>query len=195
MTFILRALPALALSVVAVQASEWRIDPAHSTASFGVKHMMVSTVHGSFSGLKGTVKYDSGNLSGSTVNLTIDASTIDTRNEKRDSDLKSAEFFDIQKYPTITFVSNKVVPVSPGKFKLVGDMTMHGVTKQVTFDVAGPQLPVKDQKGNLHSGATATTTIDRTDFGLVWNRVLEGGGLTVGDEVDLTVEVELVEVK
>ena len=194
-TLILRALSASAISLASLQAADWTVDPAHSQASFAVRHMMVSTVRGSFSGLKGTVVYDPENPAASKVNLTIDVSTIDTRNEKRDADLKSAEFFDAGKYPTITFTASKVSPGSPGKFKLAGDMTMHGVTKQVTFDVSGPELPVKDGKGRLHSGATATTKIDRTAFGLVWNRLLEGGGVTVGDEVDLTVEVELIQSK
>jgi polyisoprenoid-binding protein YceI len=176
-------------------AAQWNIDPGHSSASFAVKHMMVSTVHGSFSGLKGTVDYDPGNLAGATVNLTIDATTVDTRNENRDKDLKSPNFFDIEKYPTITFVSKRVVPGSAGKFQLVGDMTIHGVTKEVTFNVEGPASPVKDPKGNLHSGATATTTVNRKDFGLTWNKTLEGGGVMVGDDVDVTVEVELVQMK
>jgi polyisoprenoid-binding protein YceI len=176
-------------------AAQWTIDPAHSSASFAVKHMMVSTVHGSFSGLKGTVDYDSADMPGSKTTLTIDATTVDTRNENRDKDLKGPNFFDIAKFPTITFVSKRIVPVSAGKFQLVGDMTMHGVTKEVTFDVEGPALPVKDARGNMHSGATASTKLDRKDFGLVWNKTLDNGGAMVGDNVDVTVEVELVQAK
>lgn len=193
MTSFSRALGALALSAALSQGAEWTVDPNHSAASFAVKHLMVSTVHGSFNSLKGTVDYDPSNLNASKANLTIDVASIDTRNERRDKHLKSADFFDVEKFPTITFVSKKVVPESEGKFKLVGDMTMHGVTKEVTFEVAGPEKPIKDGKGTLHSGATATAKIDRKNFGLVWNRAIEGGGVTVSDEVNLTVEVELTQ--
>jgi len=175
--------------------AEWKIDPNHSTAGFAVRHMMVSTVHGSFSGLKGTVDYDPANLEGSKANLTIDSSTVDTRNENRDKDLRSPKFFDVEKYPTITFVSKRVVSQGQGKFQLVGDMTMHGVTKEVTFAVEGPMPAVKDAKGNLHSGASATAKINRKDFGLTWSGPLEGGGVTVGDEVELTVEIEMTQAK
>jgi polyisoprenoid-binding protein YceI len=177
-------------------AAEWKVDPNHSTAAFAIRHMMVSTVHGSFSGLKGTVDYDPANLDASKANLTIDATTVDTRNENRDKDLRSAKFFDVEKYPTITFVSKRVIPQGQGKFQLVGDMTMHGVTKEVTFQVEGPVPAVKDPKGNLHSGATATAKINRKDFGLTWSGgALEGGGVTVGDEVELTVEIEMTQAK
>lgn len=176
-------------------AGDWTVDPAHSSASFAVKHMMVSTVHGSFSGVKGTVQYDPSNLAASKADLTIDATSVDTRNDNRDKDLKSPNFFDVAKYPTITFVSKRVVPESSGKFQLVGDMTLHGITKTVTFEVEGPAAPVKDGKGNLHSGATATATINRKDFGLMWNKDLDGGGVMVGDDIALTVEVELVQPK
>jgi len=186
-SFLIFLLPALSL------AAEWKIDPNHSTASFAVRHMMVTTVHGNFSGLAGTVDYDPADLKAAKANLTINAATIDTRNERRDADLKGPNFFDVEKFPTITFVSKRVVPQSSGKFQLVGDMTMHGVTKEVTFQVEGPLPAVKDAKGALHSGASATTRINRKDFGLMWNRALEGGGLTVADEVDLTVEVELIQ--
>jgi polyisoprenoid-binding protein YceI len=187
--FLIFLLPALA------SAAEWKVDPNHSSASFAVRHMMVSIVHGTFSGLAGTVDFDPGDLKTAKANLTIDAATVDTRNERRDNDLKSPNFFDVQKFPTITFVSKRVVPQSNGKFQLVGDMTMHGVTKEVTWQVEGPLPAVKDAKGGLHSGATATTRINRKDFGLMWNRALEGGGVTVADDVDLTVEVELLQSK
>lgn len=176
-------------------AAEWKVDPNHSTAGFAVRHMMVSTVRGSFSGPKGTVDYDPANLDASKANLTIDATTVDTRNENRDKDLRSAKFFDVEKYPTITFVSKRVIPQGQGKFQLLGDMTMHGVTKEVTFAVEGPMPAVKDAKGNLHSGATATAKINRKDFGLTWSGPLEGGGVTVGDEVELTVEIEMTQAK
>jgi len=167
----------------------------HSQASFAVKHMMVSTVHGSFNGVKGTVDYDPAHPEAAKADLTINATSVDTRNEMRDKDLKSDNFFDVAKYPTITFVSKKVETAGHGKLKISGDMTIHGVTKPVTWLVDGPAAPVKDPKGNLHSGATATTTVNRKDFGLVWNKTLDGGGVMVGEEVDLMVEVELVEKK
>ena len=178
-----------------LSAAEWRVDGAHSSASFAVKHMMVSTVRGSFSGLKGSVDYDPANLSGAKANLTIDAKTVDSHNEMRDKDLRSDNFFDVEKYPEIKFVSKRVVAGSGKAFQLVGDLTIHGVTKEVTFQVEGPEPAVKDGKGNLHSGATATTKINRKDFGLVWNKALDGGGVMVSDDVDLTVEVELVQQK
>jgi polyisoprenoid-binding protein YceI len=176
-------------------AAQWNVDPNHSSASFKVRHMMVSTVHGSFAGLKGTVEYDPADLSAAKAELTIDATTVDTRNENRDKDLRSPNFFDVTKYPSITFASKRIVVQSSGKFQLLGDMTLHGVTKEVAFDVEGPSTPMKDGKGNLHSGATATAKVNRKDFGLVWNRAVEGGGVLVGDDVDITVEVELVQQK
>src|SRR6476469_275659 len=182
-------LPLLSLS------AEWKVDPNHSTAAFAVRHMMVSTVRGSFSGIKGTVEYDPANLDASKANLTIDTTTVDTRNENRDKDLRSAKFFDVEKYPTITFVSKRVIPQGQGKFQLVGDMSMHGVTKEVTFSVEGPMPAVKDGKGNLHSGASATAKVNRKDVGLTWNGPLEGGGVTVGDEVEMTVEIEMIQAK
>lgn len=175
--------------------AEWKIDGAHSSASFAVKHMMVSTVRGSFSGLKGTVDYDPANLNAAKANLIIDAKTVDTRNEMRDKDLRSPNFFDVEKYPEISFVSKKVAPGSGKSFQLIGDLTMHGVTKEVAFQIEGPESPIKDGKGNLHSGATGTAHINRKDFGLVWNKNLDGGGVMVSDDVDLTIEVEMVQQK
>ena len=122
-------------------AAQWNVDPNHSSASFKVRHMMVSTVHGSFASLKGTVEYDPADLAASKANLVIDANTVDTRNENRDKDLRSPNFFDVLKFPTITFASKRIVPGSQGKFQLIGDMTIHGVTKEVTFDVEGPSRP------------------------------------------------------
>jgi polyisoprenoid-binding protein YceI len=176
-------------------AAEWTVDPMHSQATFAVKHMMVSTVHGSFNGLKGTVEYDPAHPDASKADLTIDATTLDTRNDMRDKDLKGDHFFDTAKFPAITFVSTKVETAGQGKLKITGDMTLHGVTKQVTWLVDGPAQAVKDPRGTLHSGATATTSINRKDFGLTWNKTLDGGGVMVSDAVDLEVEVELVEKK
>src|SRR5690348_15315757 len=185
----------LAAASASAFASQWTVDPAHSSASFAVTHMMVSKVHGSFTGLKGAVDYDPANASAAKVQFTIDAATIDSRNDRRDQDLKGPNFLDVQKYPTITFVSKRVKMDQPGKFQLIGDITIHGVTKEVTFDVEGPTPPVKDMRGNLHVGGSATTRLNRKDFGLVWNKNLDGGGVLVGDDVDITVEADLVEQK
>jgi polyisoprenoid-binding protein YceI len=188
--------PLLFVAVGAIcSGAQWTVDPMHSQANFAVKHMMVSTVRGSFNGLKGTVDYDPDQPNASKADLSIDATTLDTRNDMRDKDLKSDHFFDVAKFPTITFVSTKVEAASGGKLKLVGDMTLHGVTKEATWLVEAPAASVKDAKGNRHSGATASTTINRKDFGLTWNKALDGGGVMVSDEVELSVEVELVEKK
>lgn len=177
-----------------VFASEWKMDPAHSSASFGVKHMMVSTVHGSFNKLTGTVSYDPANPGATNVNVTIDASTVNTRDDDRDKDLKSPNFFDVAKYPRMSFVSKKAV-FSNGKVELTGDLTIHGVTKETTFHVEGPTPPIKDPWGNTRVGASATTRINRKDFGLTWNKTTDAGGVVVGDDVDLELEVELVAAK
>ena len=176
-------------------ASQWTVDPAHSSATFAVKHMMVSTVRGSFTGIKGIVDYDPANPSATKTSFTIDAATVDTRNEDRDKDLKGENFFDVRKYPTITFVSKRLRQEGPGKLQLVGDITIHGVTKEVAFEVNGPTPPVKDMRGTLHVGGSATTTLNRKDFGLIWNKNLDGGGVMVGDDVDITVDVDLVQQK
>jgi polyisoprenoid-binding protein YceI len=171
------------------------IDSSHSSAQFSVKHLMVSNVKGQFSKITGTVHYDPQNAGASKVEATIDASTVDTREAKRDAHLKTADFFDIEKFPTMRFVSKRVMPASPGKLKLLGDLTMHGVTREVTLDVDGPTPEIKDQRGGMRAGASATTKINRKDFGLTWNRVLEAGGVTVGDEVLITIDVELIRKK
>jgi polyisoprenoid-binding protein YceI len=169
----------------------WRIDTLHSSAQFAVRHMMVSTVRGHFGTVKGTVVWDAANPARSSVNAVVDTSTVNTGQPKRDADLKGRDFFEVDKYPTITFQSTKIEPSGTGKLKVTGNMTMRGVTKPVTFDVEGPMPPVKAQNG-LRSGATGTAVIKRSDFGLTWNRVLEAGGVTVGDEVTITVDLELI---
>ena len=172
------------------QAVQYEIDPVHSSAQFSVRHMMVSNVRGEFAKLSGTVVYDPKNLKASSVEATIDATSINTHEPKRDEDLKSADFFDVAKYPTLTFKSKQVEKAGEGKLRVTGDLTMHGVTKEVVLEVEGPTPEVKIGK-NMKSGASATTTINRTDFGIVWNRVLEGGGVMVGDEVKITLEIEM----
>jgi len=173
------------------QAITYTIDPAHSTAEFKVRHMMVANVKGHFSGITGTVVFDPGAPETSRVEATIDARTIQTRDEQRDAHLKSADFLDVEKYPTITFVSKKITG-SDGEGKVTGDLTIHGVTKEVTLEVEGPTPEVKDPWGNVKMGASAATKVNRKDFGLVWNVALETGGVLVGDAIAITLELELL---
>jgi polyisoprenoid-binding protein YceI len=173
------------------QAVTYTIDPTHSTAEFKVRHLMVANVRGHFSGVTGTVVVDPGAPQNSRVDATIDASTVHTRDEQRDTHLKSADFLDVEKHPTITFVSKKITGAD-GEWKVTGDLNIHGVTKEVTLDVEGPSPEVKDPWGNVKTGATATTKISRKDFGMVFNMALETGGVMVGDEVTITLELELL---
>ena len=179
-------------TIASAQNNSWTIDPNHSSAQFTVRHMMISNVKGTFSKVTGSVQYDSADPSKSAIDATIDVSTVNTNQEGRDKDLRSANFFDAEKYPTMTFKSKKIDVVGPGKLKMTGDLTIHGVTKEVTFDVDGPSAPIKDQQGNMHTGAEATTKINRKDFGLQYNRMIESGGAMVGDDVQITLDVELV---
>ncbi len=173
--------------------SAWTIDSAHSAAQFSVRHMMVSNVRGEFGKLSGTAVYDPANPGAASVEATIDATTISTREPRRDEHLKSPDFFDTAKYPTITFKSKKVEPVGEGHLKVTGDLTMKGVTKEVILDVTGLNAQVKDQRGTARVGASATTRLNRKDFGVSWNRALDSGGVVVGDEVDVILDVELVQ--
>ncbi len=186
------ALLILFATAAAAQAAPWQIDPAHSAAQFAVRHMMVSTIHGAFSKVSGVVSYDEKNPANSSVEVTVDVSSVDTRVPQRDADLRSERFFDVSKYPTMTFRSKRITPAGDGRFKMTGDLTIHGVTREVTFDVEGPTPAVKDPRGNLRRGASATTKINRKDFGIAYNAALEGGGLVVGDEVAISIDVELV---
>ena len=184
---------ATALSLPAAAAnSNWQIDPAHSSAQFAVRHMAISTVRGAFSKVTGTVALDDKDVTKSTVNVTIDVTTVDTREPDRDNDLRSDKFFDVAHYPSITFKSKKVDQVAPGKLKVTGDLTIRGTTKEVVLDVDGPTAPIKDPWGNTRAAATATTKINRQDFGVKWNATLDSGGVVVGDEVSITIDVELV---
>lgn len=180
------ALPALAL------AASWNIDPDHSNIGFKVRHLMVSNVKGSFEKVSGTVDINDKDITKSKVEVTIDTASINTNVQKRDEHLRSADFFDVTKFPTMTFVSKKVAKVGKDKLKVTGDLTLHGVTKEVVLDVEGPAKEIKDPWGNQRRGASATTKINRKDFGLVWNKALETGGVAVGEEVLITLEVELI---
>lgn len=183
----------LAAAPALVHAAEYEIDPAHSSASFTVKHMMVSNVRGEFRKVEGKASWSRPDLSDASVDVTIDASSIDTRDAKRDAHLKSADFFDVQKFPTLTFKSKKVEKgKEAGHVTLVGDLTIHGVTKQVAFDVTGPSPEMKAPWGQIRVGAEARAKINRKDFGLTWNKALEAGGVLVGDDVNIDFAVELV---
>jgi polyisoprenoid-binding protein YceI len=172
-------------------ATVYDIDPAHSSAHFSVRHMMISNVKGEFGKVSGTVAFDRDNPSASKIDVTIDAASLHTRDEQRDAHLKSADFLDVAVYPEIRFVSHRVEAEGPGVHRVTGDLTIHGVTKDVTLQVDGPTPEVKDPWGNTKAGATATVKIHRKDFGLVWNAALETGGVLVGDDVSINLEVEL----
>jgi polyisoprenoid-binding protein YceI len=170
----------------------WNLDPAHSAAEFKVKHMMISNIKGSFRALSGVLNLDEADVTGSSVEAFLPVATLSTGDEQRDGHLKSADFFDAEKFPTITFKSNEVKRTGEGEYAVTGDLTLRGVTKPVTFAVEGPSAPGKDPWGNLRIGLTATTRINRKDFGLTWNSALEAGGVLVGDEVGLTLDVQFI---
>jgi polyisoprenoid-binding protein YceI len=169
----------------------YKIDPAHSNAGFKIRHLMVANVRGEFPGLNGTIVFDHANPANSTVEADIDVKSLTTRDEQRDAHLKSADFFDVEKYPTMHFVSRKVAANGGGELKVAGDLTIHGVTRPVTLDVDGPTPEVKDPWGNVKAGITATTKINRKEFGLTWNVALETGGVLVGEDVQIQIEAEL----
>ena len=174
-----------------MSAAKYQIDSTHSSASFSIKHMMIAKVHGGFEKLSGSLTYDAQNPSASKIEVIIDASTINTREAQRDTHLKSADFFDVEKFPTLTFVSKKVEG-SGDDLKVTGDLTIKGITKEVVLAVEGPSAEMKDPYGNLKIGASATTKIKRKEFGLTWNAALEAGGVLVGDDVNITLEVQFV---
>lgn len=174
------------------QVSTWNIDPVHSVAEFKVKHMMISNVKGQFTALSGVLTLDEANVEGSRIEATIDATSINTREPQRDAHLKSADFFDVDKFPTLTFQSTRVKSTGDGELAAGGDLTIHGVTRPVVFQVEGPTAPAKDPWGNTRIGLSATTKINRKDFGLTWNSALETGGILVGDEVTITLDVQFV---
>jgi polyisoprenoid-binding protein YceI len=170
----------------------WKLDPAHSSAEFKVKHMMISNVKGTFTGLTGTLTEHTGDSSLSSVEASFDVSTVNTHDAQRDGHLKSADFFDAEKYPTMTFKSTKVEQKGEAEYRVTGDLTIHGVTKPVTLVVEGPTQPAKDPWGNTRIGISATTKINRKDFGLNWNAALETGGFLVGEDVHITVEAQFI---
>jgi polyisoprenoid-binding protein YceI len=172
--------------------STWNLDPAHSAAEFKVKHMMISNVKGHFAKLSGKLTLDESDLTKSGVEASIEAASIDTREAQRDAHLKSADFFDVEKFPTLSFKSSRITRVHEGELAVEGDLTIHGVTRKVVFKAEGPTPPAKDPWGNTRVAISATTKINRKDFGLTWNAALETGGILVGDEVSITLDVEFV---
>src|SRR3954447_3775550 len=170
-------------AATASQAAIYEIDPAHSRAHFKVRHLMVSNVRGEFSRVSGSVIYDPSDLSKSKIEAVIEASTISTSEVQRDEHLKSPDFLDVAKYPTITFVSKSIKRTDPDTLKAVGDLTIHGVTHEATLEIEGPTDEVKDPWGNTKAGASAKTKINRKDFSLTWNQALETGGVLVGEDI------------
>jgi polyisoprenoid-binding protein YceI len=180
------ALPSLA------HAASYEIDPVHSSAQFAVKHMMISTVRGEFTKLSGTAVIDDKDLAKANISATIEAGSISTRIEKRDEHLRSPDFLDSAKFSSITFKSTEVKKAGEGKYKVTGNLTLHGVSKSVVLDVEAPTTELKDPYGNVKRGAVATTTINRKDFGLTWNKALEAGGVMVGENIQITIDLQLV---
>lgn len=179
---------ALALTAsAAAQATTWQIDPNHTAAQFSVRHLDISTVRGAFTKVSGSVTYDPANPSKTVIDVTIDASSVDTRVEMRDNDLRSPNFFNAAKFPTLTFKSKHTEANGAGKLNVTGDLTIHGVTKEVVLHVEGPSLPMKDPRGNLHMGASAATKINRQDFGVSADKGM------VGDDISIMIDVELVQ--
>jgi polyisoprenoid-binding protein YceI len=171
----------------------WEIDPAHSSAQFSARHMMISNVKGEFTKVTGRVDFDGENIERSSIDASVDVNSISTREAARDAHLKSADFFDAEKFPVRTFKSKRVEKDSRGDINLLGDLTIRGTTREVTFALEGPTPAVKDPWGNVRRGASASTKINRKDFGLTWNAALETGGVLVGDEVSISLDVELIQ--
>lgn len=173
-------------AVALAQTDTWQLDPNHSAAQFAVRHLGISTVRGAFSKVTGTVQYDPAHPEQTVIDATIEANSVDTRVEMRDKDLRSPNFFDVEKYPTITFKSKKVDSPAAGKLNVTGDLTIHGVTKEVMLRVDGPAAPIKDPRGNQHMGASASTEVNRKDFGV------NGAPAAVGDNIAITLDIEMV---
>jgi len=181
------------LTAPEVKTTTWNIDPVHSHAQFKVKHMMIANVKGEFTGVQGALTLDPSDITKSRVEATIDATTINTREPQRDAHLKSADFFDVEKFPTLSFKSTAIARSAEAELAVTGDLTIHGVTRRVVFEVEGPSVPMKDPWGSTRLGLSATTRINRKDFGLTWNAALETGGILVGDDVTITLDIEFVQ--
>jgi len=174
------------------QESNWRIDPLHSGAHFSVRHMMISTVRGEFTGVTGSVTYDPKDPARDAVDATIDCSTVNTGVAKRDAQLKTADFFDVAHYPTMKFKSRRVEKAGDGKLKITGDLTINATTQEVVLDVEGPTASIRDPRGNEKIGLEASTQISRKKFGIIWNETMESGGIAVADEVSISLDLELI---
>jgi polyisoprenoid-binding protein YceI len=179
-------------TTAATTTTTWNIDPAHSVAEFKVKHMMIANVKGQFAKITGTLTLDESDLADSHIEALIEAASIETRDAQRDAHLKSADFLDVEKFPTLLFKSTRISLVRDGELAVEGDLTIRGVTRKVLFSVEGPTPPMKDPWGNTRVAVSATTKINRKDFGLTWNAALETGGILVGDEVTITLDVEFL---
>ncbi|BCR04348.1 polyisoprenoid-binding protein [Desulfuromonas versatilis] len=176
-------------------AATWNIDPDHSNAQFKVQHMVITYVRGNFPDVQGTVVLDDQDITKSKVDVSITAASLDTNVEKRDNHLKSPDFFDVEKYPALTFKSKSVESNGNGELKVLGDLTIRGITREVELQVSGPTQSITDPWGNTRKGAQATAKVNRKDFGMTWNKTLDTGGLVVGDDVEISIEVELIEQK
>jgi polyisoprenoid-binding protein YceI len=181
-----------ALATPQTATTTWNIDPAHAVAEFKVKHMMISNVKGQFGKVTGTLTLDETDLTKSKATASLEASSIETRDAQRDAHLKSADFLHVEKFPSLSFSSTRISLVRDGELAVEGDLTIRGVTRKVVFNVEGPTPPTKDPWGNTRVGVSATTRINRKDYGLTWNAALETGGILVGDEVTITLEVEFI---
>jgi polyisoprenoid-binding protein YceI len=175
---------------VGAEPATWSVDPAHSSVGFSIRHLMISNVRGEFGDFTVQVTGDPANPGAAKVTATIQAASVNTRDEKRDAHLRNPDFLDVATHPTITFESTKIESAGPGKTKVTGNLTLHGVTKEVVLDVVGPTAVITDPWGNAKAGATATTTLSRKDFGITWSKTMDGGGLVVGDEIEVTIELE-----
>jgi len=181
------------LTAPQVATTTWKLDPAHTVAEFKVKHMMISNVKGHFAKVSGTLDLNPSDPSQSRVEAVIDAASIETRDPQRDAHLKSPDFFDVEKFPTLAFKSSRVSPAGNGELSVEGDLTIHGITRKVNFAVEGPTAPAKDPWGNSRVAVSATTKINRKDFDLTYNAVLETGGILVGEEVTITLEAQFIQ--
>jgi polyisoprenoid-binding protein YceI len=179
-------------TTTATAVTTWNIDPVHSVAEFKVKHMMISNVKGQFTGISGVLSLDEADITKSSIEATIDAASVNTRDAQRDGHLKSADFFDVETFPTLGFKSTHVARTADGELAIDGELSIHGVTRKATFAVEGPSAPGKDPWGNTRIGLSATTKINRKDFGLTWNSALETGGVLVGEEITITLDVQFV---
>jgi polyisoprenoid-binding protein YceI len=176
------------------QTTTWTIDPNHSTAQFTVRHLAISNVSGNFTKVTGTVQFNEKDITQSQVNAVIDAASVDTRVPDRDKDLRSPNFLDVEKYPTLEFKSKRFVN-NGGKLQMIGDLTLHGTTREVTLDIDGPTPELNDPWGNVRRGLSATTTINRKDYGVVWNHTLATGEAVVGDNVKIQIDIEIMRKK